>query len=131
MDASKIFFHLFHTSGYAFSIETTTRYFGHGSAGRQTPGGDGTPSQQTKDAFTVASQASLSKELPQKVDPEALKNLLNEFKDLFPNSIPGLPLDKGVQVSVPSSRELSQSGGQCFATVQQSRRKLKSKSNTF
>ena len=38
---------------------------------------------------------------PQKVDPEALKKLLQEFKDLFLVSIPRLPLDKGVQVLIP------------------------------
>lgn len=39
--------------------------------------------------------------MPQKVDPKALKNLLNEFKDLFLDSIPRLPPNKGVQVSIP------------------------------
>ena len=39
-------------------------------------------------------------EPPKKVAPEALKNLLKDFKDLFPDSIPGLPSDRGVQLSI-------------------------------
>ena len=38
---------------------------------------------------------------PQKVDPQVLKNLLEEYKDLFPESLPGFPPDRGVQVSIP------------------------------
>ena len=40
-------------------------------------------------------------ESPQKVDPQVLKNLLEEFKDLFPDSLLGLPTDKGVQLLIP------------------------------
>lgn len=39
---------------------------------------------------------------PQKADPQVLKNLWEEFKELFPDSLLGLPPDKGVQVSIPS-----------------------------
>ena len=35
-------------------------------------------------------------ESPQKVDPQVLKDLLEEFKELFPDSLPGLPPGRGV-----------------------------------
>ena len=62
----------------------------YGLLGRQTSGGDET--------YLNLAQEDNS---PQKVDPQVLKNLLEECKDLFPESLLGLPLDKGVQVSIP------------------------------
>ena len=38
---------------------------------------------------------------PQKVDPQVLKNLLEEYKDLFPESLLRLPPDRGVEVLIP------------------------------
>ena len=49
----------------------------------------------------AAKPISQSKESPQKVDPQTLQTLLKEYQDLFLDSIPGLPLDRGVQVSIP------------------------------
>ena len=60
------------------------------------PGGDENPSDTTKDTDRAATSISQPKESPQNVDPQALQKLLKEYKDLFPNSIPGLPLDRGV-----------------------------------
>ena len=54
------------------------------------PAGDATHSNRT-----------LEDESPQTVDPPVLQTLLEEFKDLFPESLPGLPPDRGVQVSIP------------------------------
>ena len=82
--------------GSAFCTETTTRILGHGSAGRRPLGGDKNPLDATKETDTVATPNSQPKESPQKVDPQALQKLLKEYKDLFPDSIPGLPPDRGV-----------------------------------
>ena len=40
-------------------------------------------------------------ESPEKVDPQVLENLLEEFKELFPDSLLGLSQDRVVQVSIP------------------------------
>ena len=55
----------------------------------------------TTETKKAAHKISQPKESPQKVDPQALQTLLKEFKDLFPDSIPRLPPDRGVQVSIP------------------------------
>ena len=65
------------------------------------PGGDENPSDATKEIENAATQVSQLTESPQKVGPQALQKLLKEYKDLFPDSIPGLPSDRGVQVSIP------------------------------
>ena len=65
------------------------------------PGGDENPSEMTTETSRVATAISQPKESPQKVDPQALQKLLTEYKDLFPDSIPRLPPDGGVQVSIP------------------------------
>ena len=65
------------------------------------PGGDENPSDATKETNNAATHDSQPKESPQKVDPQALQKLLKEYKDLFPDSIPGLPPDRGVQISIP------------------------------
>ena len=65
------------------------------------PGGDENPSETTTKTDKAATSISQPKESPQKVDPQALQKLLKECKDLFPDSILGLPLDRGVQVSIP------------------------------
>ena len=88
-------------AGNAFCIETTTRILGHGSAGRRPPGGDENPSDVIKETVNVATQVSQPTESPQKVDPQALEKLLKEYKDLFPDSIPGIPPDRGLQVLIP------------------------------
>ena len=36
-----------------------------------------------------------------KLDPKVLNDLLEEYKDLFPDSIPGLPPDRGISLSIP------------------------------
>ena len=87
----------------AFCTKTTTRILGHGSVGRRPPGGDENPSDETKETDTIATPNSQSKESPQKVDPQALQKLLKEYKDLFPNSIPGLPPDRRIHVLIPLS----------------------------
>ena len=60
------------------------------------PGGDENPLDTTKETDRAATSISQPKESPQKVDPQALQKLLKEYKDLFPDSIPGLPPDRGV-----------------------------------
>ena len=65
------------------------------------PGGDENPLETTTETDRAATSISQPKESPQKVDPQALQKLLTEYKDLFPDSIPGLPPDRGVQVSIP------------------------------
>ena len=65
------------------------------------PGGDENPTEVTKETDRAATSIAQPKESPQKVDPQALQKLLKEYKDLFPDSIPGLPPDRGVQVSIP------------------------------
>ena len=65
------------------------------------PGGDENPSETTTETGKAATSISQPKESPQKVDPQALQKLLKEYKDLFPDFIPGLPPDRGVQVSIP------------------------------
>ena len=65
------------------------------------PGGDENPSEMTTETGRVATSISQPKESPQKVDPQTLQKLLTEYKDLFPDSILGLPPDRGVQVSIP------------------------------
>ena len=64
-------------------------------------GGDADPSETTTETHKAVTSISQPKESPQKVDPQALQKLLKEYKDLFPDSIPRLPLDRGVQVSIP------------------------------
>ena len=65
------------------------------------PGGDENPSEPTTETNKAATSISQPKESPQKVDPQALQKLLTEYKDLFPDSILGLPPDRGVQISIP------------------------------
>ena len=60
------------------------------------PRGDENPSEMTTETGRAATSISPPKESPQKVDPQALQKLLKEYKDLFPDSIPGLPPDRGV-----------------------------------
>ena len=65
------------------------------------PGGDENPSETTTETNRATASISQPKESPQKVDPQALQKLLKEYKDLFVDSILGLPPDRGVQVSIP------------------------------
>ena len=65
------------------------------------PRGDENPSDMTTKMDRAATPVSQPKEAPQKVDPQELQKLLKEYKDLFPDSILGLPPDRGVQVSIP------------------------------
>ena len=65
------------------------------------PGGDENPSETTTETDRAATSISQPKESPQKVDPQVLQKLLKEYQDIFPDSIPGLPPNRGVQVSIP------------------------------
>ena len=65
------------------------------------PGGDKNPLETTTETDKAVTPISQSKASPQNVDPQALQKLLKEYKDLFPDSIPGLPPDRGVQISIP------------------------------
>ena len=65
------------------------------------PGGDENPLETTTETDKTVTSISQPKESPQKVDTQALQKLLKEYKDLFRDSIPGLPPNRGVQVLIP------------------------------
>lgn len=41
------------------------------------------------------------------VDPQRLRELSDEYPDVFPTNIPGLPLDRGAEISIPSPKGTS------------------------
>ena len=56
------------------------------------PSQEGTSSSESSPSLALGSGAC---------DPAKVKGLLEEFKDLFPESLPGLPPDRGVALTIP------------------------------